>query len=351
MVIGVGLEDLAMVPRQRDALAKFGKGDERKLKQYLLALVAFLDGRNENTRSAYRHSVKLFFDLFKWPCPEDVTVAHAVAFKKWLIEQGHKDATIYARLSALSAFFDFMRKPGGANEEPLIRFNPFDALPRSDVQPTMYGRATAMEWKTFRQILEGLPTDPMGLRDKAILLCFAFTGRRRTEIASLLVGDFDVEIRPRRYTVRVKGGKLKTFELPDICYEAIRAYWIASDRLSGLTAKSAVFTPMTDSFAQTSESNGSISLRNMNEILERAARRAGVFGPTVRLHAVRHMTAHDLERAGVAVQDIQKFLGHEHLNTTAVYLQQLSGPAPAHEEELLRVREAVAEIARNVSGS
>lgn len=347
----MGIEDLSLVPRHHDALARFGKGDERKLRSYLLALVAFLEGRNKNTKDAYRHSVKLFFDLFKWLCPEDVTVAHAVAFKKYLIDRGHKDATVYARLSAMSAFFDFLRKPMGANEEPLIRFNPFDALPRSDVQPTMYGRAVAMQWKTFSKILEALPTDPMGLRDKAILLFFAFTGRRRAELASLRFSDLQLDTQPKQYTSRVKGGKLKTFELPEICYDAMRAYWIASDRLDRIGSNAAVFAPMTDGcFAQVSDSDAPMRVRNINWILVRAAQRAGISDPTVKLHALRHMAARDLEDAGVSVRDIQAFLGHENLNTTAVYLEQLSGPASAHEEDLKRVRDVVAAVARNVSG-
>jgi site-specific recombinase XerD len=93
-----------------------------------------------------------------------------------------------------------------------------------------------------------------------------------------------------------------------------------------------------------------LSSRMMNKVLRRAAERAEVDLATVRLHGLRHMAAKDLDRAGARLQDIQEFLGHLNPNTTAVYLQKISGPAQAHEDKFMQVREAAAEMARNLAG-
>jgi len=343
--------ELTFVPRDSRLLARFGKGDDHKLKSHLLMLAAFLEGKPENTKRSYRASIKQFFHIFDWICPEDVTVAHAVAFKKRLISSGVCDATVYYRISAMSSYFDFLRQPTGANDEPLIKHNPFSAVPRSDIKPTPYGRAIPMEWKTLRTIMDRLPTDPSGIRDRAILLFFAFTGRRRTEVSSLLMKDLDLKGSPKTYRCRVKGGALKHFELPVICYDALKAYWIASGRLATLHANAGVFTSMRDCMlTEECDPDKPLSSRMMNKVLRRAAERAEVDLSTVRLHGLRHMAAKDLDRAGARLQDIQEFLGHANPNTTAVYLQKISGPAKAHEGMFMKVREAAEEMARNLAG-
>jgi integrase len=294
--------------------------------------------------------IRKFFEMFEWICPEDVTVAHAVAFKKRLMATGVSDATVYYRISAMSSFFEFLKQPTDAVSEPLIKSNPFDVVPRSDIKPTPYGRAIPMEWKMFKTIMDALPTDPEGLRDRAILLFFAFTGRRRTEVASLLLKDLDLRSDPRSYKCRVKGGALKSFELPKIVYDALRAYWIASGRLRDLHADAGLFTSMCNcSITRDLDPDKPLSARMMNKILRRSAERAQVDLSRVRLHGLRHMAARDLDKAGARLQDIQAFLGHSSPNTTAVYLQKLSGPAKAHEDMFMKVREAAEQMARNLA--
>jgi len=341
--------ELTFVPRDSRLLARFGKGDDTKLKSHLLMLAAFLEGKPENTKRSYRAAIKQFFRLFDWVCPEDVTIAHAVAFKKHLLEHVG-DATAYQRLSAMSSYFDFLRRPTGANDEPLIKHNPFSAVPRSDIKPTPYGRAIPMEWKTLKLIMDGLPTDPSGIRDRAILLFFAFTGRRRSEAAALLMKDLDLKSDPKTYRCRVKGGAVKHFELPSICYDALKAYWIASGRLASIHANSGVFVSSRDcSLTKGLDPDKPLSSRMMNNVLRRAAERAGVDLSTVRLHGLRHMAARDLDRAGARLQDIQEFLGHVNPNTTAIYIQKLGGAAKSHEAMFMKVREMAEEMARNLS--
>lgn len=341
IIYAMSTAELTFVPRERHLLARFGGGDELRLKRHLLMLAAFLEGLNPNTKKAYRVAIQQFFTLFDWVCPEQVTVAHAVAFKRWLVERGVSDATAYARISALSSFFDFLRKPTGANEQPLVANNPFDVVPRNDIKPTPYGRAKPMEWSVFSQIVNALPSTPIGLRDLAILTFFAQTGRRRAEVASLRLRDLNLKSSPRTYTCKVKGGQLKTFELPNVCYDMIRAYWIASGRLDRMTGDSGVFTASaTCPMHKYLDLEQPLSTRQMNFLLASAAKRAGVDPATIRLHGIRHMTARDLDRAGLRLQEIQAFLGHASPNTTAIYLHKLGGAVPSYEDKLAQIRRA-----------
>lgn len=338
-----------LAPQGAYAMRQFGDGDPKKLRSYLLMLASFLEGKSPHTKATYRCGIQQFFDLFDWVCPEKVTVAHAVAFKKWLLQtKGVSESTTYYRLCALSNFFDYLCMPPGSTEEPLLKSNPFRLVPRNDIQPTPYARTTAMDWVTFRAILDGLPVCENGLRDKAILIFFAFTGRRRSEVANLRIRDLNLTARPRTYTIRVKGGRVKQFELPDICYDAIKAYWICADRLADLHPDAGVFTPGTTSEQLNThlDRDKPLSPRAMNDILRKAAVRAGVEMEGVRVHGIRHMAARDLDAAGLRLQDIQSFLGHASPTTTQVYLDRLSGPASAHTDILMRVREAASKAAQ-----
>lgn len=352
--------DLDIVPDRYTLVHDFGKGDEAKAKNYLLLLASFLVGRPINTRRTYKCGLQQFFTLFEWICPEDVTPAHIAAFKRWLMEAKKvSDSTAYYRISAVSSFFDYLCKqaPDGKSE-PMLRSNPCKHVPKSDIQPSPYSRSVAMKWPVFNQILKAIPPDAQGLRDKAILLFFAFTGRRRAEVANLLVKDLDLKSRPRTYTAKLKGGRVQTFELPQVVYDAIVAYWIADNRLSDMEPDDAVFTAVFDSYiveVSREDDRTPLCYAHFNDILIRAIVRAGLeLGPGMNIHAIRHMAARELDAGGVRLQDIQAFLGHSSPATTQLYLDRLSGPASAHTDVLVRVREEAlkqAQAAAGLSGS
>ena len=321
--------------------------DEDRRRAFTMATVAFLEGCGPNTRRTYRAAVKQFFGLFPGISPDDVTVTHAVAFKRFLQDHSKADATIYHRIAALSSLFKYYCRPQGTTDVGLITSNPFELVQRADVKPTPYGRARPVAWDDFVKILQAIPMTPLGMRDKAILVFFAFTGRRRTEVSSLRIRDLNLKATPRTYTVRAKGNKVQTYELPDVVYDAMRAYWIASQRLALLRPESGVFTPTVDCpITATLDPERPLTERTMNKILRRWADVAGV--DEVHVHGIRHMAAHDLDKGGVRLQDIQAFLGHASPQTTMVYLARLGQVGPSHEAILQKVRHDVAKVVRGV---
>jgi integrase len=311
-----------------------------------LAIHAFLAQHGVHTRRAYRDSIRQFFEMFEWVDPADVTLPHAVSFKRRLIDTGRSDATVYARISALASLFTFLGKPqfGG---KPMVTTNPFTGVNRSDVKPTPYGRARVADWVTFQKLIDAIPSTPLGFRDKAILLFLAATGRRRSEVANLRIRDLDLRGAAPRYTVRMKGNRIATFELPTIVLEALTAYWTAAGRSGSMRPDSGVFTAWRGSaITEHHDEHAPIDPRSINHILRRWALRANIKPETIPVHSLRHMAAHDLDAANMRIQDIQQFLGQIHLNSTAIYVNRLNSVGPAHEEVLTRARERVLEAAR-----
>ena len=68
-----------------------------------------------------------------------------------------------------------------------------------------------------------MPDTVAGRRDRALLLTFILTGRRRTEVIGLTAGDISVEGETVFYNYGGKGGKRGRRDLPRPAYEALCA--------------------------------------------------------------------------------------------------------------------------------
>lgn len=336
----MGSLTLTTAPQTSVEIARFGAGDAHKAKTYLLALYGYLASKPENTAKAYRSAIRQFFELWNWMSPENVTVAEAAYYKKWLKNDGKSDSTICQRLSACQGFFDFLMQPTGASTKALVSSNPFRLVTRKDCTPTPYGRSSPTEWLDFEKLLKAIPNDVAGKRDRALLLFFANTGRRRAEVARLKVADLDLATDKKTYRVKVKGSKLQHFNLPEACHAAILEHWISANRLKSLTSESAVFGPLPDAGGApaTLDPHRCLTVDQVAKILKRNARRAGLDPAKFKLHGLRHMFAQDLDSANARLQDIQKELGHENPNTTAIYIAKLKGPGPSIEKQLTEIR-------------
>ncbi len=68
-----------------------------------------------------------------------------------------------------------------------------------------------------------MPDTVAGRRDRALLLVFVLTGRRRAEVIGLTADDISVEGETVFYSYRGKGGKRGRRELPRLAHEALCA--------------------------------------------------------------------------------------------------------------------------------
>jgi len=73
-----------------------------------------------------------------------------------------------------------------------------------------------------------------------------------------------------------------------------------------------------EKLATQSDPNAPITRRTIGRVIAQLARRAGI--PHVNPHAIRHAFATHLLEGGADLFTISKLLGHEDLNTTAIYL-------------------------------
>ena len=151
--------------------------------------------------------------------------------------------------------------------------------------------------------------DPMGVRDRAILLLLARLALRAGDIVALRLNDIDWD----KAELRVSGKSRRTtaLPLPQDVGDALLAYIATArprvDEEKVFLCVNAPCRPFTDS-------------STVSAVAERALDRAGVKTFAGRgAHAFRHSQATALLRSGATLDVIQSLLRHASPNTTVIY--------------------------------
>jgi integrase/recombinase XerD len=153
--------------------------------------------------------------------------------------------------------------------------------------------------------------DPLGVRDRAILEVFYSTGLRRAELCTLELDDYSVA----RGTLRVRHGKGKKDRVVPIGGQA--AHWVerylneTRPRLSLDTHERALFLSSYGKAFHPDSLTGSVS-----QWLKQAA-----IAKPGSCHLLRHACATHMLEGGADIRYIQQLLGHENLDTTAIYTE------------------------------
>jgi site-specific recombinase XerD len=143
---------------------------------------------------------------------------------------------------------------------------------------------------------------------RTLLMTLYATGMRRSELASLKVGDIDSQ----RMIIRVvagKGGKDRDLPLSSALLETLREYW--------QWRKPKLYMFPTRTRGRTLDQP--ISDKTVWIACSEAARQAGI-KKRITPHTLRHSWATHLLEAGTDLRTIQVLLGHGDLETTAQYL-------------------------------
>jgi integrase/recombinase XerC len=249
--------------------------------------------------------------LIRVGSPDRVTAAHVLAWAHGMGASGRQpsSATVGARIACLSSYFRFLIR---MNIAPA---NPCDALERPR---TVQSVARGLSADEVRRLLAIVPATVAGRRDRALLLTFILTGRRRAEVIGLTAGDISVEGETAFYSYRGKGGKRGRRELPRPAYEALCA--TLGD--AGLTL--AKMAPG-DSLWQAGAAGRGITSSTFYNRFRRYLRLAGL-APSG-LHILRHSAAKLRRDAGASIEAVSSFLDHSSLAVTSVYLRRLEGEA------------------------
>ena len=152
-----------------------------------------------------------------------------------------------------------------------------------------------------------VPSTPVGLRDRAVVLLLARLALRAGDIRALRLGDLDWP----QSSVRVAGKSRTHVRLP-LTQEVGDALvdYLRSGRPPADT--DCVFVRMAAPW-------GPLAIASVSALVARAIARAGVTAPCRGAHVLRHSAATEMLRQGATLDQIGPALRHRHMDTTAHY--------------------------------
>lgn len=204
-----------------------------------------------------------------------------------------KPASIARKVRALNNFFDWLVGTGKAKSNPVLGVK----VPREAKRPPK--SLTDQELYRVRRAVYRA-NNP---RDIAVFELLANTGLRVSEVCSLQLEDITLSERKGKVAVRGKGNKYREVPLNLEVRTALSSY---------LEVR-----PASDSRKLFLGERGPMTPSGVYRMLHKYADAAGVH---VSPHVLRHTFATRLLReAGADLVMVKKLLGHQDINTTAVY--------------------------------
>jgi integrase len=213
---------------------------------------------------------------------------------------------------------------GGVEAMLFDRMNPWSAVSRPKFE-ILFEREGMTPDETNR-LLSAIPTDTtQGAMHLALLMAYALTGRRNSEVRTAKFGDFKVDGDGRVWqTWRGKhhvDGK-KDEVAPDV-WAAILAYLEATGRLDSIGDDDYIFTAISDRAKRLGHAGWEpgktpISISEVNRIFQMYLRSAKIKGHYC-IHSLRHGLAEQMLEEGARIDEVQRQLGHRNVATTLIY--------------------------------
>lgn len=273
--------------------------------------------------------VRLVSAFYRWLAAEgiDGDNVERSTVEQWLnmlfVVRRNGASTRHVALISVKSFFDWRETMGRGR-------NPAAGLRGPKVTKRVARKYTNEQVRSLLRSFDR--STVIGRRNYAFFLFMLVTCARRNEVIQL--GLDQVELRERTGRVRLfgKGGKERVIEFGQELVEALRSWLHDRDALR-LRDRAAVWVSTQGRMA-----GCALSIMAPDRILHAALRRAKL-PPDVRgLHRLRVTGATALYDAGVDIEDIRIFLGHEDITTTRRYL--------AVSERARRVKMSAATVAQ-----
>ena len=233
----------------------------------------------------------------------DVTTASLTRWQAAMARQGLAPATILRRLAAARAFCRWTIRVGLRRDDPTLSIA-YPRRPRLEVPKALHSDEQAL----LKAILEGPP--PAGCRPERwergarMVRLMLYTGARLGECTGFIWRDIDLT--RQRVTIRAaiaKGGSARVLPL----HPALQAELETTP----------LFLRLPEQPLLARRDGRAFQSKSLAHFFERDLAAAGL---RIHAHQLRHTFAVELLYAGVDLVTIQRFLGHQSLETTRRYL-------------------------------
>jgi integrase/recombinase XerD len=265
-------------------------------------------GLATNTITAYHRDLKKFHAFLKDTELKDVTPSVIQSFESSLRQLDLSVAAINRMNSTLRSFFKYLEQEYELKD------------PTADISFSKSGRRLpkALSIQQITSIIDSAyrESEPITLRDKAMLELLYSSGARVSELIGININDLstvqttDGEILTLK--LRGKGSKERIVPLGSFASKAIDSYCVRVR--PDLLAKK----PKNNSALFLNSRGGRISRQSAWKMVLNASSAAGVL-EGISPHVFRHSYATHLLDGGADIRVVQELLGHASVTTTQIY--------------------------------
>jgi integrase/recombinase XerD len=280
----------------------------RTHEQLVLDFVAYLEferGLARNTMEAYRADLLQYGDFLHERgrtalTAESVDVADFLASLTGVDGASASPATVNRKSACLRSFYRHLRREELLEGDPTANL----ASPRRGRRlPHVLSRA-----EIARLVEHPDGTEPLDLRDRALLELMYACGLRASEAIGLDVTDLDLDELVLR--AHGKGSKERLIPVGRTAADAVRRYLARGrPRLVGAGAQRRLFVNFR---------GGALTRQGLYKIIRRHAEAVGL-AEKLSPHTLRHSFATHLLAGGCDLRAVQEMLGHADVTTTQLY--------------------------------
>jgi integrase/recombinase XerD len=280
------------------------------LEPLTLDFLAYLElerGLSRNTLQAYGSDLAQFGEFLEGVGLSPLEVSHSdlAGFLSGLADgTGERppvaSATLQRKVACLRSFYRHLRREGVIEHDPTAELR---GPPKTRRLPKVLSREEIM------MLLSGPKgSEPLALRDRALLELMYACGLRVSEAIALQLGDVDLQEGMLR--ARGKGSKERIVPVGRQAIAALEAY-SARGRpvLVGVRVEAHLFV---------NHRGGALTRQGLYKIIQGHARRVGL-NERMSPHTLRHTFATHLLSGGCDLRSLQEMLGHADLATTQIY--------------------------------
>jgi len=261
------------------------------------------DGLSPNTLQSYRRDLTQFsawLEAIRSTLLLDVNQADIEAYLQYRFSRKTSPRSTARLLSALKRFYRLALRDGRIALDPTLKIDT-PKLPRSLPK-------SLSEAEVERLLNTPDTTEPLGLRDKAMLETLYASGLRVSELVTLRVVNVSLDMGV--LSVMGKGGKERMVPLGEEALLWLSRYLSdARQLILGTTISDALFV---------TQRGAAMTRQAFWYLIKRRALQAGL----ARLpspHVLRHAFATHLLNHGADLRVIQMLLGHADISTTQIY--------------------------------
>jgi len=261
---------------------------------------------SQHTVNGYRRELQRFCKSY----PGELTAAkahHITRFVKDLHHHGLAPKSIQRALSAVRSFYTYLIKLGK------IKVNPAALVTAPRAERRL---PKVLDTDQAAKLFDDEVSQPLEIRDRAMLELFYGAGLRLSELTRLNISDVDLAAGFVRVTG--KGNKTRQAPLGRHCVNALQR-WLAEHPAAAADASvTPLFVGRITANESADQTNTRISPRTIQRRLKQLAIKQ-LGDNALHPHMLRHSFAtHMLESSG-DLRAIQELLGHSDIATTQIY--------------------------------